>query len=102
MLERCSSDAICLQANDMLDSTIVSSVSVYPACSCFSSHVVRFSISYLFFFTLPAAAGGGCGGAVPMLTALQRVRGAAATAAGLWRRWEGERRAMEWEAEVKL
>lgn len=100
MLDRWSSEAICLQANEMLERTMVSSVSVKPACSCFSSHGVRVSISYLFLFTLAGAAAA----AVPVSMALQRVLGAAAVGGGLWWRWpwEGDRRVMEWEAELRL
>lgn len=45
MLDLCSSEAICLQAKEMLERTMVSSASIWPDCSCFSSHVVRFSTS---------------------------------------------------------
>lgn len=98
MLERWRSEAICLQANEMLERTIVSSASMWPACSCFRSHVVRFSISYLFFFTLAGAVAGGAG--VPISTALQRIRGGEVVAAGCARcngrrRWRGDRRVEE-------
>jgi hypothetical protein len=42
---RCTSAAICLHAVEMLASTMVISLSITPACSCFSSHVVSVTIS---------------------------------------------------------
>ena len=50
MLDLRSSAAICLHANEMLESTTVSSASILPACSCFRSHIVKFSISNLLLF----------------------------------------------------
>lgn len=45
----CTRDAICLQARAMLESTMVSSPSMTPACSFFSNHVVRVVMSYWLF-----------------------------------------------------
>lgn len=43
-------EAICLQAIEILESTIVSSASITPACSCFNNQPVNVWISYAFFF----------------------------------------------------
>jgi hypothetical protein len=47
---RCTRDAICLHAREMLESTMVSSPSMTPACSCFNNHVVNVVMSYWLFF----------------------------------------------------
>lgn len=70
ILDLCKSDAICLQASDMLERTMANSASMLPACSCCNSHVVKFTISYRFFGFLI------CAGAVfapSKLAASQRI-----------------------------
>lgn len=66
MLDLCNNEAICLQANEMLDRTMVNSASIWPACSCFSNHVVRFSISYLFFLLIGVGVAAGLVGPAPV------------------------------------
>lgn len=89
----------------MLERTIVSSASIWPACSCFKSHVVKFSISYLLFLI---AVGAAAGAAASISTALQLIlRLKLAVAFGClppceqWR-WKGDRRPMEGEAELRV
>lgn len=55
MLALCTSEAICLHAIEMLESTIVSSASITPACSCFSSQFVNVSIWKVPFFFVSAS-----------------------------------------------
>lgn len=64
----CTSDAICLHARAMLESTIVSSPSMSPACSFFSNHVVSVVMSYWLFCCCLGAAG-----SAPTLTAALAV-----------------------------
>lgn len=55
----CTNDAICLHARAMLESTMVSSPSIAPACSFFSNHVVRVVMSYWLFCCCSGAAAAG-------------------------------------------
>ncbi len=50
----CTRDAICLQASEMLDNTMVNSASMIPFCSCCKSQPVKVSISYWLLLCLGA------------------------------------------------
>ena len=99
MLDLWSSEAIRLHANEILESTIVSSASIIPSCSCFNNQVVKFSISNSFFFLLTSGIVSGEVATDP--TAVHRIPGVT-----VWdcpqvvllkreRRWWGERRETE-------